>query len=113
MRLGIILAALLLLALGAGWLAWHLLNRGAGLGSSDFVEAPNGHAYRYIAAPNIHWDEARDAAARRSWHAHKGYLATIDDSAEYQFVVDRLFPTTYPTSPIWAAVRQRRASGAG
>ena len=36
------------------------------------------------------------AAARRSWHGHLGYLATIDDAAEYQFVMDRLFPHAYP-----------------
>jgi hypothetical protein len=96
MRRRILLAALLPLAAGAGWLAWHLLDRGAGLGSSDIIEAPNGHAYRYIAAPDIRWDEARAAAERQSWHDHQGYLATIDDAAEYQFVVDRLFPTTYP-----------------
>ena len=96
MKLRIILAVLLLLAVAAGWLAWHLLGTSVGLGSSGIIEAPSGHAYRYIAAPNIRWDEARDAAARQSWHGHQGYLATIDDSAEYQFVVDRLFPTTYP-----------------
>jgi hypothetical protein len=96
MRFRIILVALLLVAVAAGWLAWKRLSRDVGLASTDIVEAPNGHAYRYIAAPDISWQEARDAAARQSWHAHQGYLATIDDSAEYQFVVDRLFPTTYP-----------------
>ncbi len=96
MKLRIILAALLLLAVAAGWLTWHLLGTGGGLGSSEIIEASNGHAYRYIAAPNIRWDEARDAAARQSWHGHQGYLATIDGSAEYRFVIDRLFPTAYP-----------------
>jgi hypothetical protein len=95
MRLGIILAALLL-AGAAGWLAWRLLGTNAGLGSSEIIEAPNGHAYRYIAAPDISWREARSAAERQSWKGHRGYLATIDDAAEYQFVVDRLFPITYP-----------------
>jgi hypothetical protein len=96
MRFRIILVALLLVAVAAGWLAWKRLGRDVGLASTDIVEAPGGHAYRYIAAPDISWQDARDAASRQSWHAHQGYLATIDDSAEYQFVVDRLFPTTYP-----------------
>ena len=96
MKLRIILAALLLLAAAAGWLAWHLLGAGVGLASSEIIEAPDGHAYRYIAAPDISWREARDAAERQSWKGHHGYLATIDSAAEYQFVIDRLFPATYP-----------------
>lgn len=96
MRLRIILVVLLLLAAAAGWLAWHLLGAGAGLGSSGIIEAPNGHAYRYVAASDISWQEARDAAERQTWKGHHGYLATIDSAAEDQFVVDRLFPTTYP-----------------
>jgi hypothetical protein len=96
MKWRIILAVLLLLVVSAGSLAWHLLGTGVGLGSGEIIEASSGHAYRYIAAPNIRWDEAREAAARQSWRGHPGYLATIDDSAEYQFVVDRLFPTAYP-----------------
>jgi hypothetical protein len=96
MRLRIVLAMLLLLAAAAGWLAWRLLGTGAGPGSSEIIEAPDGHAYRYIAAPDISWQQAREAAERQSWKGHRGYLATIANAAEYQFVVDRLFPTTYP-----------------
>jgi len=42
MRPRIIIAALLLLAIAAGWLAWSLLGTAAGLGSSEIIEAPNG-----------------------------------------------------------------------
>src|SRR5581483_547850 len=96
MKLRIVLAALLLLAAAAGWLAWRLTSAGVGLASSAIIEAPNGHAYRYIAAPDISWREARDAAERQFWKGRRGYLATIDNADEYRFVVDRLFPTTYP-----------------
>jgi hypothetical protein len=60
--------------------------------SSRVVEAPDGHAYQYIAAPNISWDKARQAAERQSWQGHKGYLATIDSGAEFQFVLSIVFP---------------------
>lgn len=92
----IIVAALLLAAGAAGWLGWRFLGANTGLDSGEVVEAPNGRAYRYIAAPNISWKDARDAAAKLTWKAHHGYLATIDDATEYQFVVDHLFPDTYP-----------------
>jgi hypothetical protein len=89
-------AALLLVAVAAGWFAWRLLGANGGLDSTDVIEGPNGRAYRYVAAPNLSWDEARAAAAHQTWRGHQGYLATIDDAAEYQFVVDHLFPRTYP-----------------
>ena len=60
--------------------------------SSRVVEAPDGHAYQYIAAPNLTWDKARAAAQRHSWQGHKGYLATIDSAAEFQFVLGNVFP---------------------
>src|SRR5690349_17025545 len=45
------------------------------LPSSTVVEAPDGHAYRYFAAPNLSWDTARARAEQHSWQGHKGYLA--------------------------------------
>jgi hypothetical protein len=60
--------------------------------SSRVVEAPDGHAYQYVAAPNISWDKARAAAARHSWQGHKGYLAVIGSAAEFQFVMQNVFP---------------------
>jgi hypothetical protein len=60
--------------------------------SSRVVEAPDGHAYQYVAAPNLSWDKARAAAQRHSWQGHKGYLATIDSAAEFQFVLQNVFP---------------------
>jgi hypothetical protein len=80
----------------AGLLAWHWMNVDTGLQTSDIVVAPDGHAFRYVAAPNISWEAARDAAMEQTWKGQQGYLATIDDAVEYQFVVDRLFPTAYP-----------------
>ena len=60
--------------------------------SSRVAEAPDGHAYQYVAAPNLTWDKARAAAERHSWQGHKGYLATIDSAAEFQFVLQNVFP---------------------
>ncbi len=59
--------------------------------TSDIVDAPSGHAYRYVAAPNLSWEAARRAAAAMSWQGHAGYLATIDSEAEYRFVIGKLF----------------------
>ena len=83
------------LAAAAAWLAWRAMAAPA-VGTTAIVEAPNGHAYQFIAAPDVSWDGARLAAAKLSWRGRRGYLATIDDAAEYQFVLDRLFPRAYP-----------------
>jgi hypothetical protein len=91
-----IAVALLAVAGGAGWLTWRALESDAGLRSGNIEQAPSGHAYRFIAAPRISWNAARAAAERMHWRGKPGYLATIDDAAEYLFVVDRLFPHTYP-----------------
>jgi len=64
--------------------------------TAPVIEAANGHAYQVVAAPNIRWDQARAAAAKLSWRGRSGYLATIDDAAEYQLVLDRVFSHDYP-----------------
>ncbi len=65
------------------------------LKNSRVVEAPNGHAYQYIAAPNVTWDAARAAAEKLSHRGRRGYLATIDNADEYRFIIDQVFPHTY------------------
>ena len=95
MKYRIAIVAGVVLAAAAGWLVWRQTQQPA-VDTSDIVEAPGGHAYQFISAPDTAWQSDRAAAARLSWHGHAGYLATIDDAAEYQFVVDRLFPHAYP-----------------
>ena len=95
MNYRIILAAGLVLVAAAAWFVWRLVAAPA-VDTGDIVEAPGGHAYQFVSAPDSSWEADRMAAAKRSWHGHAGYLATIDDAAEYQFVLDRLFPHVYP-----------------
>ena len=76
------------------------------LQSSDVVRAPTGHAYKYILAPNITWAAARDGAARYVFEGHKGYLATIDDKAEFDFIMSRVFPNGYDTDTTFLGGRQ-------
>jgi hypothetical protein len=66
------------------------------LGSGSVIAAPTGHAYQYVAAPDLTWAAARAAAARRSWNGHRGYLATIDDGEEYRFITAKVFRKEYP-----------------
>jgi hypothetical protein len=61
------------------------------LKSGDVVLAPSGHAYRYVAAPNVSWDRARAAAEKMRFRGKRGYLATVDDAAEFEFVMTRVF----------------------
>jgi hypothetical protein len=96
MRYRTAIALALALAVAAGALAWRFVPRSSAMATSPVVEAPWGHAYQYIAAPNLNWSAARADAAKQSWHGHAGYLATIDDAGEYQFVMDRLFARGYP-----------------
>ena len=95
MKYRIAIVAGVALAAAAGWLVWRQTQQPA-VDTSDIVEAPGGHAYQFISAPDTTWQSDRAAAAKLSWRGHPGYLATIDDAAEYQFVVDGLFPHVYP-----------------
>jgi hypothetical protein len=88
--------ALVLVLAAAAWLAWRLLLAAPTMESSPIVEAPGGHAYQFVAAPDLGWNAARSAAAKLSWRGRNGYLATIDDAAEYQFIMDRIFSNGYP-----------------
>ena len=84
------------LAAIALWAGWRFLLGSPAMDTSPVIESANGHAYQFVAAPNIRWDQARAAAAQHSWHGHQGYLATIHDAGEYQFILDRLFAHAYP-----------------
>jgi hypothetical protein len=95
MKYRIVLVAGIALAAAAAGLVWRQTQQPV-VGTSAIVEAPGGHAYQFISAPDSAWQSDRAAAAKLSWRGHPGYLATIDDAAEYQFVVDRLFPHVYP-----------------
>jgi len=87
----------LLVVATAGWLLFSPsfdsgLEIFPALQSSDVVVAPNGHAFKYVAAPNIGWEAARIAATRLRFNGKPGYLATIDDQAEFDFVMEKVFP---------------------
>jgi len=94
---GLWLLAGLLVVCVAGWLLF-LQPKDTGpeifpsLASSAVIQAPTGHAYQYIAAPNLSWDEARGEAAKRSYRGRQGYLATMDSKDEFDFVMQKVFP---------------------
>jgi hypothetical protein len=58
----------------------------------DVIAPPGGHAFAYVAAPNLSWEAARTNASKWFFHGHRGYLATIDNFAEYQFLIAKVFP---------------------
>jgi hypothetical protein len=61
------------------------------LGGTPLVWSGNGHAYDAIAATGgISWTDAREAAAASSLDGCPGYLATLTDMEENQFIVDNL-----------------------
>jgi hypothetical protein len=99
---GIVLGVIAVAALAM--LGWRVLHGTAQdetrpfpvVSSTAVIEAPTGHAYQYIAAPDGTWADARDAAAHLTWNGHKGYLATIDDAAERQFIIETVFSREYP-----------------
>jgi len=57
-------------------------------GSLVFVE--NGHLYEFIEAPEITWQEAREAASSMSINGLQGYLATITSQSENDFISERV-----------------------
>jgi len=92
----VVIGSGLVLAAAALWAAWRFLSASPEMESSSVIAAGDGHAFQFIAAPNVRWDMARAAAGKRSWQGHPGYLATIDDAGEYQLILDRVFPHAYP-----------------
>ena len=76
------------------------------LQSTDVIVAPGGHAYRYVAASGITWDKARVAAAQLRFHGQTGYLATIIDKTEFEFVMSRVFPDISDTNVTYLGGRQ-------
>jgi hypothetical protein len=76
----VVIGSGLVLAAAALWAAWRFLSASPGMESSSVIAAGDGHAFQFIAAPNVRWDMARAAAGKRSWQGHPGYLATIDDA---------------------------------
>ena len=76
------------------------------LPTSAVIEAPTGHAYRYIAAPNLTWEQARTRAAQASDHGRQGYLATIGDKAEFDFVMAKVFPDVVDSNTTYLGGRQ-------
>ncbi len=92
----IVIAAAVLAVICAAGASWYFLLSPPVTKSTAIIAASPGHAYQFIAAPNLTWEQARADAAARSWQGHAGYLATIDDAGEYQFILDRLFPHAYP-----------------
>jgi len=96
MNRAVVIGSVLVAGAAVLWAAWRFLLASTAMDSSAVIEAGNGHAYQFIAAPNISWDQARADAAKLSSQGRPGYLATIDSAAEYQLVLDRLFSKTYP-----------------
>ena len=45
-----------------------------------------GHAYEYVEADDITWQEAREAASERTYNGKQGYLVTITSEEEQEFV---------------------------
>ena len=76
------------------------------LQSSDVVKAPSGHAYKYVVAPNISWAAAKAAAARYVFEGHAGYLATIGDKAEFDFIMTKVLPKGADTDTTFIGGRQ-------
>ena len=76
------------------------------LKSTDVIQAPSGHAYRYVAAPGLTWDQARRRAARLTYQGHLGYLATIEDKGEFDFIMTKVFPDITATDVTYLGGRQ-------
>ena len=75
------------------------------LKSTDVIQAPNGHAYRHVAAPGLSWDQARrPPPPGRPIRGIRGTLATIDDKAEFDFPMTKGLSRhhRHRRHPIWA-----------
>ncbi len=102
-----------LAGIGAMWLGWRALfpppSDTAPLafdepGSTAVIERAGGHAYQYIRAPNITWDAAKAAAAKLTHKSQPGYLATMNDKPEFDFVMEKVFPVV--TDVVYVGGRQ-------
>jgi len=96
MNRAIVIASGLALAAALLWAAWRYFLASSAIISSPVIVAGQGHAYQFVASADLAWDVARAAAAKRAWQGHAGYLATVDDAAEYQLILERVFSRAYP-----------------
>jgi hypothetical protein len=87
--------ALIVTAAAAVWLTWYILITPA-METTPVIPVAENHAYQFIALQDARWEEARIAAEKLSWRGHAGYLATIEDAAEYRLILDRVFHYGYP-----------------
>ncbi|TDN38864.1 hypothetical protein A8B98_22140 [Hymenobacter sp. UV11] len=63
------------------------------------------HYYEFVSAPGICWNDARDAAAARSYQGLKGYLATVTSSSETAFLMNR------NAGPFWLGASDAAVEG--
>ncbi len=56
----------------------------------EVVREENGHLYEVIAASGLTWPQAQAAAEALTRYGSQGYLVTISDADENQYVADRL-----------------------
>ncbi len=61
------------------------------LPTTAVIERGDGHAYQYVAAAGLTWAAARDAAAKMTSKGRPGYLATLGDKDEFDFVMKNVF----------------------
>lgn len=65
------------------------------ISTTGVIEDGHGHAYQFVAAKNITWAAARDAATKQMWKGKPGYLATITSKTELDFLVAHVFSQGY------------------
>jgi hypothetical protein len=59
--------------------------------SGDVVFSPTtGHFYEFVVSPSINWQDAKDAAASRTYGAQAGYLATVPNAAVNELIASRI-----------------------
>jgi hypothetical protein len=94
-RIVAISVAIVAAAAAAVALTWHVLITPA-MKTTPVIAVSPGHAYQFVALQDASWNDARIAASKLSWRGHAGYLATIENDAEYRMILDRVFHYGYP-----------------
>ena len=63
--------------------------------ATPVLDSLNGHWYDYVESSDTGWQSAKDAASNSVFRGMKGYLATISDSAENDFIASILHGNAY------------------
>ena len=87
-------------------------SRAAPATAQPILNPANGHYYQFVSA-SVNWRQAQAAAMAQQFMGASGYLATITEASEQEFIRSHFgtnFPGSFSVSPVWLGALQAPGS---